>query len=185
MLDMKLIRTEPQRVKEALRRREMDCDAIIDELLQTDAQRREISSRADAMKAEQNAASKEIPSIKKAGGDTAPIMAKMKELSEKVKQCDAELTVVEQRQKELMLSLPNMPDDDVVAGGKENNEPLRYYGNKPTFDFEVQNHVDLCESHGMIDYVRGAKLAGMVLGFIAAGVRGWNGRCSIILFRSI
>lgn len=172
MLDLKLIRTEPDKVKAALRRRNMDCDSVIDQLLEVDVARRELTARADAMKAQQNAASKEIPAVKKAGGDIAPIMAKMKELSEQIKGCDAELSQLMEKQNDLMLSLPNMPDDDVVAGGKENNEAIRVFGEKPQFDFEPKNHVDLCEGLGLIDYQRGAKIAGNG----AWIYRGWGAR---------
>lgn len=160
MLDMKLIRSEPDRVKELLHRRQMDCDALVDELLEVDEQRRKEGSRVDGMKAQQNAASKEIPAVKKAGGDVAPIMARMKALSDEIKACDQVLSDLEQRQQTLLLSLPNLPDEDVVAGGKEQNQVLRTFGEKPVFSFEPKNHVDLCEQNGLIDYQRGAKLAG-------------------------
>ena len=87
-------------------------------------------------------------------------MARMKSLSDQIRDENAELEKLEAAQQEKMLSLPNLPDDDVVAGGKEQNEPLHYFGEKPVFDFEPKNHVDLCESLGMIDYQRGAKLGG-------------------------
>ena len=82
MLDLKVIRANPDMVKQAMRNRNKDMDAMIDEILAIDAQRREITAKADAMKAQQNKASKEIPAIKKAGGDVAPIMAEMKKLAE-------------------------------------------------------------------------------------------------------
>src|SRR5699024_9296973 len=92
--------------------------------------------------------------------DVSGIMAEMKALSEKIKAANADLGELEEQQKQLMLSLPNLPDEDVVAGGKEQNVPLHYFGEQPKFDFEPKNHVDLCESLGMIDYQRGAKLGG-------------------------
>ncbi|MFV0414285.1 MAG: serine--tRNA ligase, partial [Oscillospiraceae bacterium] len=98
--------------------------------------------------------------MKKAGEDTASLMAKMKQLAENVKEREAKLTALEDAQKDRMLQLPNLPDQDVVAGGKENNKTLRTYLEKPKFDFEIKNHVDLCESLGIIDYKRGVKLSG-------------------------
>lgn len=160
MLDIKLIRTEPDKVKAAIRKRELDLDAVIDEILALDEQRRELGAKVDNMKAQQNAASKKIPAMKKAGEDTSEVMAEMKTLAELVKVQEAELAVIEESQRDRMLSLPNLPDDDVVAGGKEQNQVVRTFGAAPQFDFTIKNHVDICEDLGLIDYKRGAKLGG-------------------------
>lgn len=160
MLDLKRIRTEADAVKAAIKKREMDLDAVVDEILAIDEQRRALTAEVDSMKAQQNAASKKIPQIKKEGGDVAAVMAEMKELSAAVKEKDAALSELEAKQKDLMLSLPNLPDEDVVAGGKEQNAEVHLFGEQPKFDFEAKNHVDLCEALGMIDYERGAKIAG-------------------------
>ena len=84
----------------------------------------------------------------------------MKELSARIKEEDAALTALEEKQKELLLCLPNLPDPDLESGGKENNKPVRVFGEQPQFDFPLKNHVELCESLGLIDYERGAKIAG-------------------------
>lgn len=160
MLDIKLIRTNPDLVKANIKKREMDLDHVVDEILDIDTKRRELTGKVEAVKAERNADTKKIPQMKKAGEDTTELMAKMKALAEQIKEADAELGKLEEKQQDLMLSLPNMPDEDVVAGGKEQNVPLHYYGEQPKFDFEPKNHVDLCEGLGMIDYQRGAKLGG-------------------------
>ena len=160
MLDIKLIRTNPDLVKANIKKREMDLDHVVDEILNLDTKRRELTGKVEAMKAERNADTKKIPQMKKAGEDTTEIMAKMKALADQIKEADGELGQLEEKQQELMLSLPNMPDENVVAGGKEQNVPLHYYGEQPKFDFEPKNHVDLCEGLGMIDYQRGAKLGG-------------------------
>lgn len=160
MLDIKLIRSNPEQVKAGAKKRCIDVDALVDDILKIDEERREVTGKVESMKAEQNAATKKIPVMKKAGEDTAPLMAELKTLSEKIKESDAELGELEEKQKTLLLSLPNMPDEDLLAGGKENNKPIRFFKEQPTFDFEPKNHVELCESLGMIDYQRGAKLAG-------------------------
>ena len=160
MLDIKLIRSNPEAVKAGIRKREMDLDAVVDEILSIDEKRRELTGHAESMKAEQNAMTKRIPAMKKAGEDTSALMAEMKELSEKVKEANAGLSEWEEKQRELMLSLPNLPDEDVAAGGKEQNVPDHYFKEKPVFEFEAKNHVDLCESLGLSDYQRGAKIAG-------------------------
>ena len=160
MIDIKRIRDDAAVVKAGLAAKEYDADAQIDRILELDVQRRDLIGRSEALKAEQNKSSKEIPAIKKAGGDTAPIFARMKELSNEGKEVEAKLRDVEAEYRTLMLSLPNLPDPDLKPGGKENNEPLRYYGEPHKFDFEPKNHVDLCTDLGLIDYTRGTKLSG-------------------------
>ena len=160
MIDIKLVRSNPDYVKAAVRKREMDLDTVIDEILQIDAERRELSGKTDALKAQQNAASKKIPQIKKEGGDVSTIMAEMKELSAQVKEADAKIGELEAKQKELIYAIPNLPDEDLAAGGKENNAVVHTYKEKPQFPFPIKNHVELCEDLGLIDYERGAKLAG-------------------------
>ena len=160
MVDLKRIRTETDAVKAAIKKREMDLDAVVDEILSLDEKRRALQSEVGGMKAEQNAVTKKIPQIKKEGGDVAAVMAEMKTLSAAIKEKDTALSEAEAALREQMLRLPNLPDPDVVAGGKEQNVPLSYDGEQPRFDFPAKNHVELCESLGMIDYERGAKIAG-------------------------
>ena len=160
MLDIKYIKENTEYVKQRLIDKGRDCNAEIDEILSLDTKRRELIASTESMKAEQNKVSKSIPALKKAGQDTAPVFAQMKELSDKVKAAGEELKAIEEKYTELMLSLPNMPDPDVVAGGKEANEPIRYYGEPHKFDFEPKNHVDICTDLGLIDYERGTKLSG-------------------------
>ena len=172
MIDIKYLREKPEEIKAKIKKREMDLDSIVDEILVVDAQKREQMGRIEAMKAEKNAASKQIPQIKKAGGDVSEIMAKMKEIGVLIADGESAIKELDDRQTDLLLSLPNLPDDDVCAGGKEQNEPVRYFGEKPQFSFPMKNHVELCEDLGMIDYQRGAKIAG-------AGswiYRGWGSR---------
>lgn len=160
MLDIKRIKDDPAAVKAGLRAKEVDCDAQVDRILELDVARRELIAATETMKAEQNRVSKEIPLKKKAGEDVAPIFARMGELKTQIAENDEKLRDVEAEYRTLMLSLPNLPDPDLKPGGKENNEPLRYFGAPHQFDFAPKHHVDLCTDLGMIDYERGAKLAG-------------------------
>ena len=160
MIDIKRIKEDPEGVKAGLRAKEVDCDAQIDRLLELDGTRRATIAETDAMKAEQNKVSKEIPQRKKAGEDVTPIFAQMTELKAKIAANDAKLSELESEYRTLMLGLPNLPDPDLKPGSKENNEPLRYYGEPHQFDFEPKHHVDLCTDLGLIDYERGTKLAG-------------------------
>ena len=160
MLDIRRIKENPEEVKALLRAKEVDCDAQVDRILELDQQRRDLIASTESMKAEQNKVSKEIPRLKKAGEDVAPIFKKMGELKASIAANDESLRTVEAEYRTAMLSLPNLPDPDLKPGGKENNEPLRYFGEPHQFDFEPQHHVDLCCGLGLIDYERGVKLAG-------------------------
>ncbi len=160
MLDIKRIKENPEAVKAGLRAKEVDCDAVIDRILELDEQRRALISSTESRKAEQNKVSKMIPQLKKEGKDVAPIFAEMAALKAGMAEDAQKLDAVLAEYRTAMLSLPNLPDSDLLPGGKENNQPLRYVGKKPEFDFEPKHHVDLCEGLGLIDYVRGVKLAG-------------------------
>ena len=160
MIDIKLIRETPDAVKQSLQKKGVDCSAEIDRILQLDVRRREIIAESEADKAEQNRVSKQIPQIKKEGGDTAEIFARLSALKEQVRAAGDKLREAEHELSELMLCLPNPPEDDLKPGGKENNEPLRYFGKPHSFEFEPRNHVDLCTSLNLIDYPRGTKLSG-------------------------
>ena len=160
MLDIKLIRENPDKVKAGLLAKGADCGKEIDRILELDGLRREAIYKTESLKAEQNKVSKKIPELKKAGADTSAIFAEMNKLKEEIKENEAKLREIEEEYRSLMLSLPNLPDEDLKPGGKENNEPVRIFGRKPEFDFEPKNHVDLCTDLGLIDYTRGAKLSG-------------------------
>ena len=160
MLDIKRIKEDPQAIKAGLRAKECDCDAAIDRILELDEQRRALIADTEQRKARQNKVSKEIPLLKKAGKDVAPIFAEMAELKAGIAEDAKKLDAVLAEYRTLMLSLPNMPDPDLKPGGKENNEPLVYFGEPHKFDFTPKHHVDLCQDLGLIDYERGVKLAG-------------------------
>jgi len=160
MLDLRLIRENPEGVKEALLKKEVDATNAIAQILSLDEERRALIHSVEQNKAEQNKVSKQIPMMKKAGEDTTEIMAQMKILSDTIKEADGTLREIESKLNTLMLGLPNMPDPDLKAGGKENNETVSTYGAEKVFDFEPKNHVDLCTDLGLIDYERGAKLSG-------------------------
>lgn len=160
MLDIKLIRENPEDVIARLAAKGKDAAEDIKRILELDSRRRAMIAENEAKKAEQNKKSKEIPVLKKEGKDVSAIFADMKKLSEEIKANDAALQEVESEYNTLMLGLPNLPDPDLKPGGKENNEPLRYYGEPHHFDFEPKNHVDLCTDLGLIDYPRGVKLSG-------------------------
>jgi seryl-tRNA synthetase len=160
MLDIKIIRDNPEEVKTRLKSKLVDCDTAIDRIMVLDGARRELIFKTENAKSEQNKVSKDIPQLKKAGQDTTEVMNQLNALKAEIKDFDDELKQVEDEYTELMLSLPNLPDPDLKPGGKENNAPLRFFGSTKACDFEMKNHVDLCTDLGLIDYPRGTKLAG-------------------------
>ncbi len=160
MLDIKLIKENTNEVIDRLAAKGRDARTEIEDIIRLDEKRRELIQKNEGLKAEQNRVSKEIPRMKKEKLDTAELMKEMKELSETIKQNDVVLKEVEQGLRGIMLGLPNLPDKDVVPGGKENNLELTRTGTMPAFDFEPKNHVDLCTNLGLIDYARGVKLSG-------------------------
>ena len=160
MLDIRYIKENPEEVIERLAKKGKDAKEEIEAILALDAERRALISSTEAIKAEQNKTNKLIPQYKKEGRDVSEIFAKMKEMGAQVKADEEKLREVETKFNTLMLGLPNLPDTDLLPGGKENNQPLRYFGEPKQFDFEPKNHVDLCTDLGLIDYKRGAKLSG-------------------------
>ena len=160
MIDIRLIKENPDEIIARYEAKEAFVADEIREILRLDGERRAMIAENEALKAEQNKVTKQIPMMKKNGEDTAPVFARMKELSDTIKANDAKQKEIDTAYRNLMLALPNLPDTDLKGGGKENNEPLRYYGEPHQFDFEPKNHVDLCTDLGLIDYPRGAKLSG-------------------------
>ena len=160
MLDIKYIRENTEEVIARLLKKGKDAKQDIEAILALDGERRALIMETEAIKAEQNKMNKLIPQYKKEGKDVAPIFAEMKAMSAKTKEIDEKLKEVETKQTDIMLGLPNLPDEDLLPGGKENNQPLRYWGEPRKFDFEPKHHVDLCTDLGLIDYDRGTKLAG-------------------------
>lgn len=158
MIDVNLIRQDANAVRERYLKRGKDIDFT--DFLQWDDQRKQLIAVVEKMKAERNKVSAQIPQLKKQGVDVSATIKEMKELGEKIAQTDAELNQINDRIRDFLLRLPNLPDDDLLAGGKENNKPIKTFGEKPHFDFAPKDHVELAKSLGLIDYERGAKLAG-------------------------
>ncbi len=159
MLDIKLIRQEPEKVKAALARRKEEDK--IDELLELDKKRRDVLYEVEQLKSKQNTVSKQIPQIKKEGGDTAPIFAEMKELSEKIKGLDQSLRELDEAINGLMLRIPNIPNDTVPDGDTdEDNVEIRKFSEPTKFDFEPKAHWDLGEGLGILDAASAAKITG-------------------------
>ena len=158
MLDIKMIQDNPQKVQELLKKK--GCEVDFTELLSWDEERRKIIAETEKLKAEKNKVSAEIPKLKKAGQPVDAIFAEMKELGVKISDGDAKINELADKIFNFVACLPNLPDEDLLPGEKENNQVVKVFGKKPEFDFAMQNHVDLCTKLGIIDYTRGVKLSG-------------------------
>ena len=161
MLDIKIVRQDPERVKQAVKNRCGNLDKEVDALLEIDAKRREIISSVEVLKAEQNSVSKKIPQYKKEGKDVAPIFAEMKEISEKIKADDAELAELEAKQRDLLLMIPNIPSDTTPIGADDSCNPeIRRKGTPKEFGFEPKAHWDIGADLGILDPETAAKVTG-------------------------
>ncbi len=161
MLDIRVIRENPERVKAAMKTRNKDMDALVDEVLAIDAERREITSKTDALKAEQNNASREIPRIKKEGGDISAIMARMNEIKEIIKGNDAQIAALEDKQQKIMYEFPNIPNGDIPVGKDDSdNVEIRRWSEPTKFDFEPKAHWDIGADLGILDPETAAKVTG-------------------------
>lgn len=158
MIDIKLILTETEKVKAMLAKK--GCDADLGKIIELDGKRRELIMKGDELKSERNKASASVPVLKKEGKDVSEIIARTKAIGAEIAELDKSIADTESELNSFVAVLPNLPDDDVVAGGKENNAVVRVWGEKPEFGFKPLDHVALCTRHGLIDYERGTKLSG-------------------------
>lgn len=158
MLDINIIRNDQQTVVAGLKKRLYEVDFT--PFNQWDQTRKEIIQSVEKRKAERNLVSKQIPVMKKQNQDVSATLEKMSSLKAEIAQLDEQLKQLDDQIHDFVSKLPNLPADDVVAGDKENNQVVKTYGQKPNFDFTPKDHVELATSLGLIDYERGAKLAG-------------------------
>jgi seryl-tRNA synthetase len=161
MLDVELLRKNPEFVKERLRLRREDYPRLVDEALRLDEERRSILRELEALRAERNALSKEIGKRKSKGEQTAELEGKVKEIKEKIEGLEDKLSKVEEQLKRVMLSIPNIPHQSVPVGKDETESvEVRRWGVPRDFDFEPKAHYEIGEALGILDFERGASLAG-------------------------
>jgi len=159
MIDIKLVREEPQTVKEGMHKRNLDS-TVVDELLAIDEQRRQKLQEVETLKAERNTVSREIGNIKDKTERDARI-AEMKIVSDHISALDEEVRAIEESQHVLIMGIPNIPLPQVPVGKDESeNVVLRTVGEKPTYDFEPLPHWDLGPQLGILDFDRGVKITG-------------------------
>jgi seryl-tRNA synthetase len=159
MLDVKMVRSNPDRVRESLRRRGAPTSPL-DEFLALEEERRRLTTEVEAMRAERKRASDAIGARKKAGEDASAEMAATRELGDRIKARESELGAADATLHDLLLSIPNLVFDDVPEGGEDDSVVLREVGERTTFDFEPKDHVDLGVALDVIDIERAARVSG-------------------------
>jgi seryl-tRNA synthetase len=159
MLDLKLIRSEPERVKAALGRR--GAAEQVDELLALDARRRELLPEIEGAQAERKALSKRIGEAKQQGGEAEEEMAQVQALKERIEAGKAELASADADLERVAAALPNLPDPDAPDGmSEEDAVVLREVGERPDFDFEPRDHLEIGTELGLIEMEAAARLSG-------------------------
>jgi seryl-tRNA synthetase len=161
MLDAKLIRSDPDGVRQALKRR--GAEGAVDEFLELDSERRRLLGAVEQSRADANAAAKEIGKAKQEGKDTSIAIARQAQLKRQTTDEEGQLSAVESSLRELMLGIPNLPDPTAADGLEEEDaETIRTWGEKPEFDFEPKDHYDLCgpDGLGLIDMEAASRVSG-------------------------
>lgn len=161
MLDIKIIRNDPEKVKAAMKNRNKDID--IDAVIDLDNKRRELISETDMLKNEQNTDSKKIPQLRKEGKnvEAAELLQRMKDLSEQIKQNDSKISEIEEKLRNALLAIPNIPHESVPIGKDDSdNVEIRRFGEPRKFDFEAKAHWELGKSLGILDPETAAKVTG-------------------------
>jgi len=161
MLDIRFLRSDPDSVKVALAKRGgSEFGSAVDDLLAADEERRGALARVEELKARRNEVSREIGELKRQGVDAEDRIVEMRSVGDRIGELDAVVAGSEGRIRQLLLDLPNLPLQEVPAGGEEANVVVREWGRKPSFSFQPRPHWELGESLGILDIARGAKISG-------------------------
>lgn len=158
MIDINFLRKNLEYVKKKYGERGLNLS--LDEIMELDLGRRKLIVEADNLKHIKNEVSKEIGKLQKEGLSAEDKISYMKNISEKIEELDAKINEIEERQKNLLLQLPNIPHESVPVGKDSNdNKEIRRWGNKPVFNFKPKNHIELGVALNILDFERGAKIA--------------------------
>lgn len=158
MLDIKLIRENPEKINELLKRRNPDLS--IDEVIAIDVQRRKVQAQADELRAKRKKDSQMIGELKKKGENTDAVQAEVKLLGDEIKALEEEESKLDEKQRDLLLHTPNTPDETTPVGKSEDdNVVVSTWGEPTKFDFDAKAHWDLCEEKNLVDFERGVKIS--------------------------
>lgn len=160
MLDIRLFRTDPDRVRDALVRRGEDT-SVVDQVISLDEKRRSLLTEGEALKRRRNEASATIAKLKSKGTNADDLMAEMREISDRIKVIDEEVRATEEGLNALLMSIPNIPHESVPAGKDESeNIEIRRWGTPRKFEFDPKAHWDIGTSLGILDFDRARKITG-------------------------
>jgi seryl-tRNA synthetase len=159
MLDLKFIRSNPDKIREMLKNRKYDLD--LSEFESIDRERREKLPALESLRYQRNKVSEDIAVMKKGGQDASTVIGEMKKVSTEIKDLEAGLAEIQAKQDSIIMVIPNMPDESVPVGMDEKDNPVvRTWGEIKTLDFEPLPHWEIGENLGILDFSRAAKLAG-------------------------
>jgi seryl-tRNA synthetase len=162
MLDLRLIRQEPEQVRAGLAARGASdrTDEVVGRIIGLDEERRTLIAEGDALKARRNTVSQQVGERKRRGEDAEDVIAEMKTVGERIREIDTRLREIEGEIETLLLHTPNLPHASVQPGGEEANQVIRSWGEKGSFSFEPRPHWDLAAELGLLDLPAGAKISG-------------------------
>jgi len=172
MIDVKRIVENKEEVENALSKRMRVEDMHLDEIISLYRERREVLSEYEKLRAQQNSFNTRIAGIEKGSEEFKKLVSDLKTLSQNVKELERNVDELTQKLTSLVEVLPNIPDEDVVAGEKEANQVIKVVGEKPIFNFPIKDHVELGESLGLFDLERAVKISGN--NFVM--YKGWGAR---------
>ena len=175
MLDIRQFREDTENVRKRLATRGLEFSGKVDHVLNLDTERREAITAVEELKAKRNSASKEIGLLmsQKKIEEAEAKKAEVREIGIEISQLDTKASQTEEELKNILLRLPNLPHADVPIGASEDdNKEINKWGEKPSFDFDPKPHTEICETLGLVDFARGAKLSGS--GFLLYS--GWGAR---------
>jgi len=159
MLDPKIIKESPEIIRDMLKARSVDFD--LDGLIKSDQRRRELIIKTDEVRKKRNQLALDISQKKKVGEDASSILSEMKNISEDLTKLESEQQIIENAYSRLALTIPNLVDESVPIGVDENaNKEIRKWGTIPSFDFKINDHIDISENLDLVDLERAAKVAG-------------------------
>ena len=175
MLDIRQFRESPEHVRERLSTRGIEFPEKVDDILRLDTERREAITAVEELKAKRNIASKEIGLLmsQKKLEEAESKKVEVREIGEQISKLDIKVDQTDEELKNILLRLPNLPNPNVPIGSSEDdNKEISKWGEKPSFDFKPKPHTEICETLGLVDFARGAKLSGS--GFLLYS--GWGAR---------
>ncbi len=158
MLDIKLIRENPDKINELLKRRNPDLS--IDTIIAIDADRRKVQAQADELRAKRKSESQKIGMMKKNGENTDAVQEEVRKLGDEIKELEEKQVDLDNIQRDMLLRTPNIPDETTPVGTSEDdNIPVKFWGEPTKFSFAPKAHWDICEDKGIVDFERGVKIS--------------------------